>query len=336
MSGYPDKIPTTARRRLSAVVKNRFQGRNISLIVIVVVVATVGYYLLSTSQAATPVVIVEPEKGMTLSPAAAVNDNTASGSGAIRFAPSDSSTAHDYVQDFNTPVAAWPGNGNAAPGYGPSGVNKYGFCAYPDGQNGTNNAPSVYWPSKVVSVHDGYLDMWNHQSMASAILPFCYNGFTYGTWSVTMRVTANGGDSGGGYPGYHNAFLLWPDDGSGRSWPAAGEFDYPEADTNVTNPYMAIVQPTGSFLPVNRTVTPKPWTDGAWHVCTQQWGPGFIRTYQDGVLVGTVTSGIPSWPMHPVLQNEFYTTPSASISGHTQVTRVTYNKSYTLSPAQMN
>lgn len=288
-------------------------------------VAIIGVAVLLQSHAATPVASFEAEQGTLTAPAIQVNDSTASNNSAVKFS---APISHDYVQDFNTPVASWPSDGSAPTGYS-------GFCAYADGTNGTHNAPSVYWPSKVVSVHDGYMDFYDHNSQAAAILPFCYSGFLYGTYTVTMRVTADGTDKGGTYPGYHNAFLLWPNDGNG-SWPTAGEFDYPESDTSLTNPYMAVVQPDSTFLPSTTTRTPKPWSDGNWHTYTQQWGPGFVAMYQDGILLGKVTSGIPTWKMHPVLQNEWYTTPDPSITGHTEVTRVTYDKSYTVDPSQFN
>lgn len=223
---------------------------------------------------------------------------------------------HDYVQDFSRNLASWPTAGGSPSSYP-------GFCAYPDGTSGK------YYPSKVVSVHNGVLDFYDHDSMGAAILPFCETGFTYGTWTVRMRQS-------GAYPGYHNAFLLWPNDGT---WPAAGEFDFPEGQSTASYPYVAVVQPDASFLPATTTRVRHSWNDGAFHDYTMQWGPGFLRTYQDGLLVASVTSNIPDKAMHPVLQNEFSDTltdpakPSRSDSGHVYVDRVTYDRSYTIPPA---
>ena len=81
------------------------------------------------------------------------------------------------------------------------------------------------------------------------------------------------------------------------------------------------------------------WNDGQWHTYTMQWGPGFLRAYQDGILVATVNSGIPDKPMHPVLQNEFSNTisdpakPDPSLNGHVYVDRITYDRSYTIPPS---
>ncbi len=227
---------------------------------------------------------------------------------------------HDYVQDFSTAVSAWPGNGGAPAGYGASGVNTAGFCTYADGTS------SKYYPSQVLSVHDGMLDYYNHDSKAAAVLPFCYTGFTYGTYTVRMKLST------GGYPGYHNAFLLWP---NSNQWTA--ETDYPESNTSDTNPYLAVYQGNGTFLPAQTTHTPSAWTDGSWHDYTIQWGPGFQRFYQDGKLLSTVTGNIPNYAMHPVLQNEWAgssnSPPPASNSGHTYIDRISYDASYTVAPA---
>ncbi len=231
--------------------------------------------------------------------------------------PVPTPVTHDFVEEFNTPISlgAWPNNGNA-----PSAYPK--FLTYPDGTAGK------YYPSQVLSVHDGVLDYYNHDAKAAAVLPFGYEGFTYGTYSVRMRLAAT-------YSGYHNAFLLWPNTGT---WPQAGEFDYPENETSATKPYAAVVQTNGTFLPPTTTYTPSSWTDGKFHDYTIQWAPGEVRFYQDGVFVTKVNGNVPSKPMHPVMQNEFTNTiqdpakPSTSITGHTYVDRVTYDKSYTITP----
>jgi hypothetical protein len=227
------------------------------------------------------------------------------------------STTHDYVEEFDKPIALgqWPSNGSAPTAY-PK------MLTYADGTSGK------YYPSQVLSVHDGVLDYYNHDAMAAAVLPFGYEGFTYGTYTVRMRLAAS-------YPGYHNAFLLWPNTGT---WPSAGEFDYPENETAASNPYAAVVQSNATFLPAKTTYTPSAWTDGKFHDYTIQWAPGEVRFFQDGVFVTKVNGNVPNAAMHPVMQNEFSNTlkdpakPSTSITGHTLVDRVTYDKSYTIAP----
>jgi beta-glucanase (GH16 family) len=218
------------------------------------------------------------------------------------------------VQEFATPVGAgqWPSNGSAPAAY-PS------YASYADGTSGK------YYPSQVLSVHDGLLD-WNvHNSMAAAVLPFGYQGFTYGTYTVRMRTDR--------FSGYHIAFLLWPDT---NQW--THELDGPESETSSSNPYPAVLQSTSpvAFAPPTTTPTPASWNDAAFHNYTWQWGPGFVAFYQDGTQVTRVTSNVPDQAMHPVLQVEFSNTlsagqkPDPSISGHVYVDRVMYDPSSTI------
>ncbi len=60
------------------------------------------------------------------------------------------------VVDFDTPVALgqWPADGSPPAAY-PSAY------SYPDGMSGK------YYPSQVLSVHDGVLDWWCRNSMAA-------------------------------------------------------------------------------------------------------------------------------------------------------------------------
>ena len=50
---------------------------------------------------------------------------------------------------------------------------------------------------------------------------------------------------------------------------------------------------------------------GGWHVFAADWQPGRIDFYYDGVLVGSVDSGITSAPMYPIVNLGL----SSSISG---------------------
>jgi hypothetical protein len=216
-------------------------------------------------------------------------------------------------QEFSTPVAQgqWPSDGRAPSAY-PN------YLSYADGTSGK------YYPSKVLSVHDGVLD-WNcHSSMAAAVLPFGYEGFQFGTYTVRMRTDA--------FSGYHIAFLLWPNT---DQW--THELDGPEAETSATHPYPAVLQSTSpvAFAPSSTTPVPESWND-AFHDYTWQWGPDFVAFYQDGTQVTRVTANVPNQLMHPVLQVEFSNTlssgqkPAASSSGHVLVDAVRYDKSYTM------
>jgi hypothetical protein len=216
------------------------------------------------------------------------------------------------VEEFATDVAqgSWPANGSA-----PSAYPEY--ASYRDGTSGK------YFPSKVLSVHDGVLDWHCHSSMAAAVLPFGYSGFTYGTYTVRMRTED--------FPGYHIAFLLWPDT---DKW--THELDGPESNTSTSKPYPAVLQGANpvAFRPAPKPSTPASWHDSGFHNYTWQWGPGFVSFYQDGTKVTTVTTNVPAQGMHPVLQVEWADSgdrkPDPSITGHVYVDRVMYDPSYTV------
>ncbi|MGY1709479.1 glycoside hydrolase family 16 protein [Geodermatophilus sp. SYSU D00758] len=223
--------------------------------------------------------------------------------------PGASAAGFASVEEFATPVPAgtWPSNGQ-----GPSAYPDY--MSYPDGTS------EKYYPSEVLSVHDGVLDWHVHDGKAAAVLPFGYEGFTYGTYTVRMR-TDN-------FPGYHIAFLLWPNT---DQW--THELDGPEGETGSSHPYPAVLQSTDPvrFAPAQTTPVPHSWNDPGFHNYTWQWGPDFVAFYQDGTLVTRVTGNVPQQGMHPVLQVEFSNTlsegqkPDRSVSGHVLVNQIIYD-----------
>ncbi len=225
------------------------------------------------------------------------------GTGATGYA------AFDSVEEFTTPVARgqWPGDGR-----GPSAYPRY--LSYVDGTSGK------YYPSDVLSVHDGVLDWYCHDSKAAAVLPFGYEGFTYGTYTVRMR-TEN-------FPQYHIAFLLWP---VTDQW--THELDGPEGETTDTHPYPAVLQSgpqNPTFNPNGSKKVPESWNDAGFHDYTWQWTKDQVRFYQDGVLVSTATGNIPNQAMRPVLQVEWSNRlgsaqPDPSITGHVYVDAVMYD-----------
>ncbi|SFF51276.1 glycoside hydrolase family 16 protein [Blastococcus tunisiensis] len=220
-----------------------------------------------------------------------------------------------YVEEFDTPVplGQWPADGSAP-------------AAYPDYLTYRDGTSGKYFPSEVLSVRNGVLDWWCHDSQAAAVLPFGYEGFQFGTYTVRMRTDR--------FPGYHIAFLLWPND---DQW--THELDGPEGETTATHPYPAVLQTTDpaiTFAPARTSRVPYSWNDAEFHDYTWQWGPEFVAFFQDGVEVTRVTTNVPQEPMHPVLQVEFSNTlqdpekPDPAFSGHVYVDRVSYDPSYTV------
>ncbi|WP_240341940.1 glycoside hydrolase family 16 protein [Arthrobacter sp. Alg241-R88] len=177
---------------------------------------------------------------------------------------------------------------------------------------------SGYYPSKVLSVHNGVLDMFLHSengvSMGAAPSPrFAgatvppYNSQLYGRYSVRFKADA--------LPGYKVAWLLWP---VSKQWPQDGEIDFPEGDLS-TVIYAALhgIRDGSHQFDVFRPNVP--FTD--WHVATTEWSPGRIEFFLDGKSIGVATSMVPNKPMRYILQTESCLTgcPAPQTSGHVYV-----------------
>ncbi|WP_240721457.1 glycoside hydrolase family 16 protein [Pseudarthrobacter sp. NamE5] len=179
---------------------------------------------------------------------------------------------------------------------------------------------SGYYPSKVLSVHDGVLDMYLHSengvSMGAAPSPRLngatqspYNSQLYGRYSVRFKADS--------LPGYKVAWLLWP---VSKQWPQDGEIDYPEGDLSKVI-YAALhgVGPDGHKFDLFRPDPSVPFTD--WHVATTEWSPGRIEFFLDGKSIGVATSMVPDKPMRYLLQTESCLTgcPAPETEGHVYV-----------------
>jgi len=126
-----------------------------------------------------------------------------------------------FAEDFpiDVPVGSFPGSA-----YGSQ------FTVYADGTPdtaGQQGAPSRYYPSKVVSVRNGLLNMYLHTEngtpMAAAILPILPGNHLYGKYTLRFRSDA--------LSGFKTAWLLWPDS---ENWPHDGEIDFPEGSLDDT------------------------------------------------------------------------------------------------------
>lgn len=217
-----------------------------------------------------------------------------------------------FAENFNTsvPVGSFPGSV-----YGPK------WKVYLDGwKDSTGNG--TYYPSKVLSVTNGYLNMHLHTEITNGVavhmvaapeprLPTGY-GQVYGRYSVRFYVDP--------VPGYKTAWLLWPDSGI---WPAGGEIDYPDCNlTQTIHAFMHWASPSGGQTAFSTTVPEA----GAWHIATEEWQPGKVTFILDGSVIGVATTLVPSDSMHYVLQTETQLSggaPSNSAAGNVKVDWVT-------------
>lgn len=209
---------------------------------------------------------------------------------------------------------------NVAKGQFPQAVSGK-WAAYQDGWKDTSKF-GTYMPSKVVSVHDGVMDLnlrtEGGVAMVAAPIPKLNGpgkpeGRLYGRYSVRLKSDY--------LPGYKIAWLLWPDT---YNW-SDGEIDFPEAGLDGGN-IMGFMHYRNS--PQNQDWYRANSTVNVWHTATVEWHPNYVRFLLDGVVLGTSTdrSKIPNTPMHWVLQTETALddhAPAANVGGHLLIDWVT-------------
>ncbi|MGH2344697.1 MAG: family 16 glycosylhydrolase, partial [Chloroflexota bacterium] len=169
-----------------------------------------------------------------------------------------------FTENFavDVPVGSFPGSMYSSK-----------WTVYPDGWQDTSKN-GTYYPSKVLSVQNGVLNMYLHTEngvhMVSAPEPILQpgphdygSGLLYGRYTVRFRADP--------IAGYKTAWLLWPDS---EAWPRDGEIDFPEGDLNSTiNAFMHWQNGiSGNSQDAYSTST----TYNSWHTATIEWLPASL------------------------------------------------------------
>jgi hypothetical protein len=216
----------------------------------------------------------------------------------------------------------------------PQAAAKY-FWAYPDGWRDTEGN-GIYEPSKVVSIANGIMNVHLHSDsrgdhLVAAIVPLAPGEASTGTSSSPLPLH---GQISGLYMvrfradrlrGYKLAFLLWPDNTG--SYQKDGEIDFPEGDLN--SGFAAFVHSPGTGGAADKIGSADQVgfvaaanNNGGWYTATLERRRGVVKCFLNGKVVGVATSGLPTVPMHWVLQIETSTygiSPSSSTSGNVQI-----------------
>ena len=194
-------------------------------------------------------------------------------------------------------------------------------CRYKDGTPDTagkaNGGKSGYYPSKCSASETGpwigtctpkTAFRWGRRPCPGFPTPAPTRPgrtacFTAATRSVTGPTRC---------PGFKTAWLLWPDSGV---WPRDGEIDFPEGDLGL------IIHGRRAFHRWTPRRFEQFFTEKStyeWHVATMEWRPGQLEFFLDGVSIGVSTTGVPSTPMHFILQTESCLTrlPRPRDAGH--------------------
>jgi Glycosyl hydrolases family 16 len=219
-----------------------------------------------------------------------------------------------FTDNFNraVPVGGYPSDHDCGASTYPASK----WCPYPDGWTDTSGE-GTYMPSRVMSNHDGILDLYLHTeggihmvSAPQAILPGLADpddGQRYGRYAVRFKAPA--------IHCYKTAWLLWPDS---NVWPRDGEIDFPEG---------GLAQTIGGFVHFRNGTSGSDQyampdtgvTHGDWHTAIIAWRPRYVRFRLDGRIVGQTRRRIPNNSMHWVLQTETSCPPALATAGHVRI-----------------
>lgn len=269
-----------------------------------------------------------------------ISDATAAGSSAVQFgaatigSPSGQAMPvgdlpnfkQVFTDDFtsgNVPVGSFPGS------YGTKWSVGYGDNV-PD-TAGKQGRPSMYMPSKVLSIQNGVMNMFLHsengKSLGAAPMPkvnkqtWPYNGQLYGKWTVRFKADA--------IHGFKTAWLLWPDSGEWED----GEIDFPEGDLDGTISAFShcanVGNPQGNCIYGSTTAR---YT--SWHTASIEWIPGRVTFILDGQTIATGTNSVPNESMHYVMQTEscFGGLSDCPLAGTSSNLQVDWISVYTYNP----
>jgi hypothetical protein len=181
----------------------------------------------------------------------------------------------------------------------------------PDTAGKNEGKPSVFYPSKVLSVKDGVLIKNIHSEMIGGKMkPLAAGLFAnvnpadsegarlYGKYTIRFRVYANNGTS---LKGFKMAWLLWP---KSQNWPKDGEIDFPEGNFHDVIFAAHHRQNGTSGDDQDLFFSKTKFLDGKWHTASMEWLPNRMTFILDGVKLGEVTQRIPNTPMFWVIQTE--------------------------------
>jgi beta-glucanase (GH16 family) len=223
-----------------------------------------------------------------------------------------------FRDDFNreVPLGGYPSHHDCGGRVYPASK----WCRYPNGWHDTSGL-GTYMPSRVMSNHDGILDLYLHTfrgvprvAAPVPLLPGSIGGHTrdlrYGRYAVRFTSAP--------LHCYKTAWLLWPDSGV---WPRDGEIDFPEGNLDSTIHGFVHYQ-NGTSGSDQYAMPDTGVTYRRWHTAVILWRPRFVRFRLDGRLVGQTRKRIPNTPMHWVLQTETGLggcVPSPRTAGHVRI-----------------
>lgn len=211
--------------------------------------------------------------------------------------------------DWTAALGTWP-NDQESGSTDPPGTNPAinGWKAYPNGWS--DGMSGTYSPSRGLSVHDSVLDMYLHTDVGTgaAIVNVPYilvPGANAQNGLSTMRAAVRWKSESA--PGYHIAFLLWPntEDAGTDTWPHCGEIDWPEANLGGSDTLTAFMHRYAGTSAGDQDTYDSGVVAGGtgWHESVTEFIAGTRCTfYLDGVKIGESLSRVPVSACRWVLQ----------------------------------
>jgi opacity protein-like surface antigen len=167
--------------------------------------------------------------------------------------------------------------------------------------SGTGRLGQHWSPAHVILSPTGNLNEWMYGGTGGGVGSLLWR--TYGTYSVTYRISKGGGKY---------VFGLF-----GKA--AHDEIDFTESDP--TNSARSAIHSTLHYGASNTMIRVKTAGDFTqWHTTTVIWKAGSLNFLVDGISYGKITSHVPSTPMHMFMQEN-----AAGASARTvlQISKVT-------------
>lgn len=206
----------------------------------------------------------------------------------------------EFSDDFTTPVAlgSFPG-----PAYDAK------WTGYDNNQ--PDSSGDGVFSQKIISVHDGLMDMYLHTvngvPTGAAPTPNVtgdqWFGQVYGRYSVRFK-----SDS---LPLYGTGWVLWPDS---NDW-NEGEIDFPEG--SLDNTIAGFVHCIGHAADNCSWLFSSVRYASGWHTATIDWRPGSVTFYLDNHTMITNTNAVPTAKLHWILQTATNGgTPKSTTAGH--------------------
>lgn len=264
--------------------RNKLNNRQLA-IVVMFIFGIVGVGMLLATQAASPSISIEAEKGLLAGASCIVSgDSDASGGSTVKFGNCSSSETA-VLRGWGAVVSGDEFNYSGAPD-----AQKWSVYDSPGHAGNGLRKPSAITVSNGALRIDG-----DAQGTTGGMSAKFDKGLgKYGRWESRMRTSIRD-------PQYHPVMILWPDS---NNWPCDGEIDFAEGTKDTTqigfyNHYSCSNQQTTAKRVIDTT---------QWHNYAVEWSESAVIGYIDGVewFRDENSAHQPPGTMHQTIQLDWF------------------------------